>query len=162
MLGVLDFAVFEEATGSEEEVISAIPHALRHYRRFNADRLRALGCRPVTEHAFFGDGYDIDSGRLRKPDGVQAVAACQFAYAFAHPPYGLTAEPDEVQDVFARIRDFILPPSLRSTICDWSNAQLPDVSDYFDAGMEWWGVCLFSIHIPEIARLTIVAGSSTD
>jgi hypothetical protein len=29
-------------------------------------------------------------------------------------------------------------------------------------GMEWWGIFLFSIHVPAIERLTIVAGSTTD
>ena len=38
----------------------------------------------------------------------------------------------------------------------------PAVSDYFAAGMEWWGVFLFSVYVPALQRLTIIAGSSTD
>ncbi len=49
-----------------------------------------------------------------------------------------------------------------SEILDWSDARLPEVSDYFDDGAEWWGVFLFSVHIPSMRRLTIIAGSTTD
>jgi steroid 5-alpha reductase family enzyme len=67
-----------------------------------------------------------------------------------------------VQAVFDEIRDFILPPAHQYEICDWSSPRLPEVSDYFTDGMEWWGVFLFSIYVPALKRLTIVAGSTTD
>jgi hypothetical protein len=67
-----------------------------------------------------------------------------------------------VQAVFEEIRDFILPPLKSSEILDWTSRELPEVSDYFVDGMEWWGAFLFSIHIPALQRLTIIAGSSTD
>jgi hypothetical protein len=191
MLGVLDFAVFEDAAGTEEEILSVIPQALRHSHKFDADQLRQLGCRRITERAFYGHWYDLDNGhllkvggwrtadgrelenpKLKKLDGVkimsgaapcpEAGAGGQFAYAFSCPPYGLKGRPSEVQAVFDAIRDFILPSDQRSEICDWSSPQLPEVSDYFAAGMDWWGVFLFSIYTPEIKRLSIVAGSTTD
>ena len=189
MLGVLDFAVFENAGGTEKEVLSAVPQALRHFHRFDAGKLRALGSRRITEKAFFGDWYDPDSGNLLRLgryktadgwqltdpvlsslDGVKIISgasACpetdgQFAYAFSSPPYPLDARPGEVQAVFEEIRDFILPPHRASEILDWSDMRLPEVSDYFDDGAEWWGVFLFSVHIPSMRRLTIIAGSATD
>ncbi len=189
MLGVLDFAVFENAGGTAEEVLSAIPQALRHFHRYDAGKLRALGSRRITEKAFFGDWYDPDSGNLLRLgryktadgsqltdpvlsslDGVKIISgasACpetggQFAYAFSSPPYPLDARPGEVQAVFEEIRDFILPPHRASEILDWSDMRLPEVSDYFDDGAEWWGVFLFSVHIPSMRRLTIIAGSTTD
>jgi len=191
MLGVLDFAVFDEANGTEEEILSAIPQVLRHSNSFDAARLRLLGCKRIRESAFFGEWYDPDSGNLlkvgnyraadgselqnptlKKLDGVKIMSGAsscpepgaggEFAYAFSNPPYGLQARPSEVQAVFAEVRDFILPPAHRGEICDWSNPRLSEVSDYFAAGMEWWGVFLFSIHIPAIDRLTIIAGSTTD
>jgi hypothetical protein len=191
MRGVLDFAVFEEAGGEEEEILSAISKALRHAHSFDADRLRLLGCKNIQERVFFGDWYDIGSGNLLKIghyrtadgtelqnpklktlDGVKIVSGAspcpdagaggQFAYAFSNPPYGLKGRPSEVQTVFEQVRDFILPPTHQSDICDWSSPQLTEVSDYFVAGMEWWGVFLFSIHIPAIERVTVIAGSTTD
>lgn len=189
MLGVLDFAIFEDAGGTEEEILSAVPQALRHFHRFDAGKLRALGSRRICEKAFFGDWYDPDSGSLlrlgsyKTADGSQltdpvlssldgvrimsGASSCpepggQFAYAFSHPPYPLYARPSEVQAVFEEIRDFILPPLHGSEILDWSDARLPEVSDYFEDGAEWWGVFLFSVHIPSMRRLTIIAGSTTD
>lgn len=191
MFGVLDFAVFDEASGTEEEMLSAVPQAMQHARSFDAERLRKLGCRRIRERVFFGDWYDLESGKLLKlgiyttADGsvlqdpklqkldrvkiLSGAASCpepgaggQFAYAFSHPPYSLKGRPSEVQAVFEEIRDFILPPQQASEICDWSSPALPEVSDYFAAGMEWWGVFLFSIHVPALQRLTIIAGSTSD
>lgn len=191
MLGVLDFAIFEDATGDREDMLSAIPQALRHAERFYADGLRQLGGKPISDRTFFGDWYDFDRGHLLKFGRYKTAAgpelenpvlsslddirimsgsgSCpetgsggQFAYAFSNPPYPLAARPSEVQAVFEEIRDFILPPGRHSEIIDWSNPRLPEVSDYFDAGAEWWGIFLFAIFIPSMRRLTIIAGSTTD
>lgn len=191
MLGVLVFAMFEDANGTNEDILTAMPRALRRACAFDAERLRSLGCRRIRKRAFFGDWYDLGSGKLlklgrhttadgselrnpklKKLDGVQitsGAAPCpepgaggQFAYAFSNPPYGLKGRGSEVQAVFEEIRDFILPPMHRSEITDWCSPQLPEVSDYFAAGMNWWGVFLFSIYIPATHRLTIIAGSTTD
>ena len=40
--------------------------------------------------------------------------------------------------------------------------RLAEVSDYFESGLEWWGVFLFSIYVPALRRLVIIAGSATD
>ena len=191
MMGVLDFAVFEDATGSEAEALRAIPHALRHARVVDTETLSRLGFRRIDLREFMGDWYDVETGNLlrngsyqtadgsellnpalKELDGVKIVSGAsfcseagaggQFAYAFSHPPYGLRGCPSRVQAVFEEIRDFILPPVHQGEIWDWSNPRLPDASDYFVEGMEWWGVFLFTIHVPAIRRLTIVAGSTTD
>jgi hypothetical protein len=72
------------------------------------------------------------------------------------------APPDEVQTVFEEIKEIMLPPKRHCEIADWSNERLPEVSDYFEDGMDWWGVFLFSMHVPSMRRLTIIAGSATD
>ncbi|OWJ65980.1 hypothetical protein [Inquilinus limosus] len=191
MGGVLDFAVFEESLGTEEELFEAIAAALGRRTSFDADRLQSLGRRRIDERLFFGDWLNHESGallqlgsyttadgrRLRNPTLLalertsirsgageipEAGAGGQFAYAFSHPPYSLRAKPRQVQAVFDVIRCFILPPGHDGEILDWSSPRLPEVSDYFEAGMEWWGVFLFSIHIPALRRLTVIAGSTTD
>ena len=191
MGGVLDFSAFDDTAGTEAEVLLAIQQTLRKKASFDAERLRSIGCRSITEEEFFGDWYDPKHGSLlrlgdwrtadgrtltdpalRSLDGVQILSGgstCveaggggEFAYAFSKPPYGLQARPSEVQAVFNRIVNYLLPPQYRNEISDWSSPLLPEVSDYFDAGMEWWGVFLFSIYTPEIRRLSIVAGSTTD
>lgn len=189
--GVLEFNVFDGAEGGDEQIFEAMRLVLPHGKRFEPERLRTLGYRRINEHALFGDWYDRPSGRLlrrgdydtddgrklKDPELVtldrvkimsgaapvpDAGAGGQFAYAFANPPYTLRARPSEVQALFDEIREFILPPLQWSEIRDWSSPRLTEVSDYFDLGMEWWGVFLFTIHVPALQRLTIVAGSTTD
>ncbi|MGG6898928.1 hypothetical protein [Rhizobium sp. BR 315] len=191
MLGVLDFVVFEDADGTDEEILSAIPQALQPSSTIDIEKLRLLGRRCISDKEFFGDWYDLDGGQLlklgryRTSDGSElhnpilntldnvnitsgggglpeVGAGGQFAYAFSWTPYSLRARPSEVQTAFEEIRDFILPPLQTSEIFDWSNVRLPEVSDYFDAGADWWGVFLFSVYIPSLRRLTIIAGSTTD
>jgi hypothetical protein len=191
MGGVLDFAVFEEAAGTEEEILSAVPHALYTTSTYDREKLCSLGSQRIPEQTFFGSWFDYKSGlllqagsvvtadgtKLENPllvslDGVHIKAGAfptpsgpgEFAYAFADPPYGLYAKQSfcEVQAVFDDIRHFILPPGHASEISDWSSERLAEVSDYFEDGLEWWGVFLFSIYIPSLQRLTIIAGSTTD
>ncbi|WP_439540480.1 hypothetical protein [Sphingomonas sp.] len=85
-----------------------------------------------------------------------------LAYAFANPPYTLSAAGERVQELFDTIFDFIMPKGVCHEIRDWTHPDLPRVSPYFAPGMEWWGVFLFTIHVPSLARLTVIAGSTTD
>jgi hypothetical protein len=189
--GVLEFAVFEEAEGTQDEIVAAILSALSQIATVDPEALRSVGYRRITERAFFGDWYEPDAGALIKLGDWQtdageelhsprlndlehrrivsgggsipkAGAGGQFAYAFTEPPYGLRAPPSEVQALFDQICSFMMPPKSEVHVLDWSSDRLPDVSDYFADGMEWWGVFLFSVHVPALKRLTIVAGSSTD
>jgi hypothetical protein len=113
MGGVLDFAVFKDADGTEEEILSAVPQALYNTSTYDREKLRSLGNQRITERTFFGDWYDYASGLLLKggtwktADGLElenpplvAVAGVnivsgggglaqgpgQFAYAFLDPP----------------------------------------------------------------------------
>lgn len=189
--GVLDFAVFESAEGGDEEILEAVGLALPNGKRFDPGRLRQLGYRRIEPRVLFGDWYDRGSGHLlRRGDfgtedgralkdpalvaldretilsggGVlpEAGAGGQLAYAFANPPHSLDTPGSEVQALFDEICGFILPPLHWSEIFDWTSPRLPEVSDYFEAGMEYWGVFLFSIHVPALQRLTIIAGSTSD
>nr|WP_315379662.1 hypothetical protein [uncultured Sphingomonas sp.] len=188
MGGVLDFAVFEDSGGAEQEITPAIPQALRHASTFDETRLQALGCRLISHAEFFGEWYDLESGALlragsyrtvdgsmiRNPtfpslDDLNIVSGStpipevglggQFAYSFA---WGLDGKPSEIQNLFDEIINFILPMGEQVSIMDWSSPYLPEVSDYFSDGIEWWGVFLFTIYVPGLRQLTIIAGSTTD
>ncbi len=118
------------------------------------------------------DGKKLVNPRLKDLEGIhirsggsplpEAGAGGQFAYAFSWTPYGLKAGPEQVQELFTAITKFVLPPNLEHDILDWSSPRLPEVSKFFAAGMEWWGVFLFTVHIPVIRRLTVIAGSTSD
>jgi hypothetical protein len=67
MGGVLDFAVFKDADGTEEEILSAVPQALdASTYTYDREKLRSLGSQRITERTFFGDWYDYESGLLLK------------------------------------------------------------------------------------------------
>lgn len=189
--GVLDFGVFGDSDGTDADIAEAVGETLRHGRRFDGDRLIALGSRPVFKRALLGDWYDPESktllrrgewttsdgrelkdpplpslGNTKLVSGVGTLpevgASGQLAYAFSCPPYTLDAKPAEVQELFDAIIAFLLPRELHHEIRDWSSPALVEVSDYFEAGAEWWGVHLYTIHIPELRRLAVIAGSTSD
>ena len=186
--GALVFAAFDNAEGDIGSALSAIGKVIPDAK---VDRLRALGARSLSYKTFFGDWYDLASGdllrfgsvttadgrslgnpRLRDLEGVavsgevhpipEVGVGGQFAYAFSWPPYGLSAKPGEVQSLFSAIREFVLPAGLDHEILDWTSPRLADVSRYFEAGMDWWGVFLFTIYTPSNRRLMVIAGSTTD
>jgi hypothetical protein len=182
--GVLEFGVFENAQGEREEVLEAIAATIAG---IDKEALVRLGARQVDRSAFFGDWCDsetklINRGRVTTADGrvlinpflvdleglpiVTAGAtpppSPQFAYAFSMPPYGLKARQSEVQRLFSAISDFILPPQQPTQILDWSNPRLVEASAYFVDGAEWWGALLYTIELPALKRLVVVAGSATD
>ncbi len=186
--GTLAFAAFSDVDGDENSAASAIGNVIPDA---NQAKLRSLGARSISDRAFFGDWYDEQSGdllrlgtitthdgrtlsnpRLRDLDGVAVSSAGnplpepgaggQFAYAFSWTPYGLEASPAEVQSLFSAVKAVILPAGLEHEILDWSSPRLVEVSPYFRAGMEWWGVFLFTIYTPSTRRLFVIAGSTTD
>lgn len=189
--GVVEFGVFEQANGTQDEALDAIGQLLEPDGAFDRDRLCALGGRSLDKHALLGDWYDplskslilrgewrTDAGvtlhdpPLESLDAVRIVSGGapvpiaggggQFAYAFSNPPYRLDARPSEVQQLFDAACDFIMPAGTHHDIRDWSDPRLVDVSPVFRAGMEWWGVFLFTIHVPALRRLTVALASTTD
>lgn len=187
--GAFLFAAFDGAEESEAAAVNAIGALLNG--DLDVEKLRAIGHRKLTETEFLGahceagsrtivqrgswetgDGRRLVDPPLKKLDGVGIRSGGygmadpgeggQFARAFAFPPYGLDARPGEIQSLFDEILDFLLPPGTESHILDWTSPRLGEVSPWFDAGMEWWGVFLFTIHQPPSGRLIAMAASTTD
>lgn len=158
---------------------------------FDVDALRQSGSRIIGAREFLGEWFDPEAGQLLKRGNWTLASGMeledpllidlqghsvtngsmglpnvgnggQFALAFSEPPYGLQAEPVEIQQLFDAIRGTILPGYAVTEIRDWTSSALVEVSPYFEAGMEWWGVYLFSLYTPQSRRLTIIAGSTTD
>lgn len=185
--GELEFEIFEDADGTPDEVFAALCNWIPDC---NTDALRAVGFRQIEDAQFYGDWFDPSSNsllqkgftqtgdaefvdvRLADLEGARVVGSGgpippagdggQFAYAFSRPPYGISLSPKATQELFDKLRQFIAPPGVDHIILDWTSAELPNVSPYFEAGMEWWGVFLFSIYIPDYRRLTLIRGSATD
>ena len=82
-----------------------------------------------------------------------------YAYAFSQPPYGLRLDSRETNLLFSALNQELFGefgPELRLHAWDthWCR--------YFEAGREWWGEFLWTIHRPATNYITIIAGSSTD
>jgi hypothetical protein len=188
--GAIDFTIFEDADG-DDAAIEGICRVFADDAGFDRARLAALGGRAVGRRRFLGDWCDPESNALLKRGDWSAASGKhlrdppltalarerivsggfsppspgsggQFAYAFSEPPYGLRSKPGETQELFDEITAHVLPRDVKAEILDWSSPQLPEVSACFAAGMEWWGVFLFSIHLPALRRLTIAIASTTD
>jgi hypothetical protein len=188
----IDVAVFEDCNGTISEIIEAIPEAIPSTKWYTPDfhpqALEQHGYVEIDRKTFLGDWYDVsrrclilrgqwtlDSGRtLEDPTypelyGVKRRAGMaplaegrgQFAYAFSQTPYK-TPVSAEFHAAFDEILEFILPSDAENRILDWGGPHLPAVSNYFEAGAEWWGTFLFSIYTPELRRLCVIAASTTD
>lgn len=190
MGGVLGFAVYDHATDDDVDARAAIHDTLARLGKVDDRALNSLQPRHLDEVQFFGDWYAPDgslvwNGNVTTSDGRQlkhptfrALATTkvtssgagvpdvgkggQFAYAFANPPYPLTASYDRIQQVFDEVRRTLLPPGDTCIITDWTNPDLDKVSAYFSPGKEWWGVFLFTVRDVSTARLTVIIGSATD
>jgi hypothetical protein len=147
--------------------------------------------RKMRERRFFGDWLDFDTGKLIKRgtygndlreelidptlmqlerfgarsggSGIpEAGEGGQFAYAFLCPPYSLRGNARKIQDTFDTLRTALLPEDSEHEILDWTSPQLPEFSDYFKVGMDWWGIFLFTIFDPSRKRLLVLSASTTD
>ena len=188
----LQFSVFENVDGDPQSAVAAIGAMLAGVGEdMDAALLTELGGRRISEATFLGDWVDpatralIQRGTWTAKDGRKRVdpvlttlegeafgglasgippmgSGGQFAYAFLCPPFGLQASPVEIQSLFDGLLAFLLPPGQASEITDWSCPELYDVSSYFSAGLEWWGVFLFTIWQPGSRRLIVIGASTTD
>ncbi|AQR74294.1 hypothetical protein [Sphingomonas sp. LM7] len=187
--GAFTFAAFDGAREGDVDAIEAIRVLLDG--NLNSGTLRAIGACQITEAEFLGEHCAAESRKMVKrgtwetADGRRLVdpplatldgvairsggygfpdpgAGGQFARAFASPPYSLDARPSEIQSLFDDILDFLLPPGAPHRILDWTSPRLGEVSPWFNAGMEWWGAFLFTIHQPGRGRLIALAASTTD
>ena len=95
--------------------------------------------------------------------------------AFNEPPYGLGSLPEA--DRCALWADFCeqtgLLPEAGISVRDWvrhnsynhnGRAQYSrhPLSNYFDAGLEWWGIWCLTIHHPRRQTVAALAASATD
>ena len=86
----------------------------------------------------------------------------QYAYAFSSPPYGMQGSQAEIQRLFKQSTELLLGRGERIEIFDWSGGHLTRVHPLFEAGMEWWGVFLFTIFRPDDHSMIVISASTTD
>ncbi len=124
--------------------------------RIRWDEARLTG-KPVSLSAFWGTD-DIEP----KPMGDNAWSIPNvdgYKTAFFHPPYGLDGSTSENIELFTGINKHALgtAPEL-AEIYMWST----DWSNYFDAGLEWWGAFYWTIRPAGSQLMVVIGASSTD
>ncbi|MGE8351721.1 MAG: hypothetical protein ACN6P5_14385 [Pseudomonas protegens] len=97
--------------------------------------------------------------------------------AFRQPPYGLhfPGGAEQARQVYGQWLDLLgLDPEQQPQVINWVgnlelDCQAPDMgphllpwSDYFDEGLEWWGVWCLTVWNPVRRTLSVLAASATD
>jgi hypothetical protein len=138
---------------------------------------------------FTGPYFDLDSNRLllrgrnskhlndfflagdkEKPESIihrpgMYGKARNYAYAFSHPPYGLSYGDNkrltapELNELFLALNKALFGGfEAELTIFEWST----DWATFFDAGHEWWGSFLWTVQNKTQDYIIGIAASSTD
>lgn len=174
--GVLRVACFETDDGASESARSAIALTLPD---INSTVLASIQGGQVDEARFFGQWHRADIGKVIRTNTNAAIEDSggaafdfgsaplkggdgEFAYALAFPPYPLFATGQEIQTLFDKVRAALLDSRHPTVIEDWTCPQLPEVSPYFEAGAEWWGMFMWTLWTPSLSRLTVIAASASD
>lgn len=153
--------------------------------------LRTLGFRVLSRDEFMGTHWSPTARKLVKQgvwtdahgvahrdpiletlDGVKFTCgggelgspheSGDYARAFAFPPYGLTGTPSSIQAIFDEVTETFMPSDRKTIIRDWCHRDLPKVSAYFEDGNEFWGMFLFTVHVPAERRMCVIMASETD
>jgi len=121
----------------------------------------------ISLEKFLGPRYDRSARTLlfdytdnRKKYNIPNEATLGYAYAFSDPPYGLRCESNEkIIGLFNELNELLFN-NFRDKlyIYSWSR----DWSRYFDAGKEWWGTDLWTVHVPDKKYIVGIGASSTD
>jgi hypothetical protein len=126
----------------------------------------------ITTDQFFA-ALDTSAGRLESPGVYFLYRAEQlktrqsfstsksesYLKAFCDPPYGLGLTPGDAQALFDKItRNLFDPYEDDLEIVRWSN----DWSNFFEAGLEWWGAFWWTVHNRTRNLVVVIAASATD
>ena len=186
--GVVDYTFFDDVSDGLPGIRLAIAAAISDIDTHLLEQLDPVA---VNKEDFLGDWYDLkskslikvggwtlDTGedltnpKLRYLEGKKILGGGSgvgepgtrlgYAYAFSNPPYGLRSKPSEIEKLFHEILDIIAPEHDHVNILDWTDPCLKELSSYFSAGSDWWGMFLFTVSIPSQKTLCVISASTTN
>jgi hypothetical protein len=126
----------------------------------------------ITTDQFF-KALDTSAGRLESPGvyflyraeqlktlkGFSTSSSGSYLKAFCDPPYGLRLTPGDAQAIFDTITWNLFDPYEDDLeIVRWSD----DWSNFFEAGLEWWGAYWWTVVNRTKGLVIVVAASTTD
>ena len=101
-------------------------------------------------------------GSYSHGDRGRTGRAIGLGYAVSCPVYGLSVPPRAVDRAFGELVGLVAPCGEDVAILDWTGPALRGAHPHFDAGFEWWGVMLATVHRPGIGRIAVISASDTD
>lgn len=118
----------------------------------------------LSKATFLGRNYDEASGRISEgmPDHRPGSPIGEFVAAFVSPPHGVSMPIVKLQALFDQLVDCLSLDDPLTVILDWASPQLAQISDYFDAGFEWWGAFLWTVEASDKSRIAVISASATD
>lgn len=174
--GVVDYFVFEADTNSDlhlRATLEAFERLKPDLEPFQLTLEPALmSSAPVSLETFLGvlrggtEVFDSPSTYLNakvkalsKNGSFSLPMTDGYLWAFCEPPYSLQLAPDEAQRIFDTINAHLFTGftddlEIRRWSDDWSN--------YFEAGLEWWGAFWWTIHNRTKRQVVVIAASTTD
>ena len=131
---------------------------------FDLKPLKEIKPREITREEFYGTSFDPKTRRLTEKQcyAEPGQSTGEFAYAFAHPAIPMGNVMERLQSIFEEVDRLIFPEGCSFSILDWSDRKLKSMSDYYDAGFEYWGAFLFTIYVPKKSKITVISASSSD
>jgi hypothetical protein len=104
-------------------------------------------------------GRQITVQEFENGDGQSGFATPGYRGAFQFPPYSLSPENKEAEQLYAEVnRAFFGDLNRVTELFTWST----EWSNYFDLGHEWWGAFLWTARPAPDGPIIWVAASSTD
>lgn len=85
----------------------------------------------------------------------------EFAYAFCRPAYGLTMKPFKIHETYLAITSEVTPRD-QCRILSWQKKEILAADPWLKAGVDWWGVFVFSVYNKNTGQLFGIAASDTD
>lgn len=158
-----------EATLAAYEALCEELDPARRFMTSDFTKLRATSVdpselrRPVSSSAgsFMEPGPYLAARErsLKERGAFSSGGNGEYVYAFAAPPYGLRAGPEEVQALFEALNEHLFG-GFRDELelYVWST----DWSTWFRAGLEWWGAHWWTVHNRTRDLLVVLAASATD
>jgi hypothetical protein len=115
-----------------------------------------------TSEGVFNSPADFLVARARalsEKRGITGELDPSYVRAFVDPPYGLLVTPEEAQRIYDVLNEHLFGGFRDDLdVLSWSN----DWSNWFDAGLEWWGAFWWTIHNRTRGLIAVVTASATD
>jgi len=152
-------AIHRDAAASGMAVLSGRERAVLEERRRHWNHWRGLD---DTDMSYFEKSdvwrLTFDIAKARGVEESRQAFLKNYWYAFSDAPQGPQISEPELSRIFQQVNQLLFGDLEGWSIWRWST----DWSNYFDAGLEWWGAFLWTLVSPDRRRVVWLGASTTD